>query len=296
VGQVLLLCFLVTFCSFTVFGRPLIAHLIAAIEDLWEILTQYWRFVSSLARAQLDSGGSWESGYSLGMLGETLLRSLILLGLSLSIGAAIGLPLGVISGRSRGALFTLLSSMLTLVGVVMPSFLLGLLVIVLLVRGVYVRFGVQLVSMDMTVDPLDARRLLPLAFVLGARPASYIARIVAVGVSEAYDEAYVYTARAKGLSERVVMWRHVFPNVTRSFITSLIASLRLCLSSTMVAEWLFNWPGIGRALLMAMRRGEADTVSLLLLCLALLLFLFEKAARLAILRLDPTSRGPEVPR
>jgi len=61
----------------------------------------------------------------------------------------------------------------------------------------------------------------------------------------------------------------------------------------MVAEWLFNWPGIGRALLMAMRRGEADTVSLLLLCLALLLFLFEKAARLAILRLDPTSRGQE---
>jgi ABC-type dipeptide/oligopeptide/nickel transport system permease component len=64
----------------------------------------------------------------------------------------------------------------------------------------------------------------------------------------------------------------------------------------MVVEWLFNWQGMGLALILAIQRGEPHTVSWLLLLLAMMLFLLEKATRMAIAKVDPTTSGPEVPR
>lgn len=295
-GQIALLAFLVSFCSFAIFSRPVLVHLLRALDAFGDAVAHYFKFVGALLSSGPGQSSVWGGQAITRLVMQAFPRSLLLIFLSLSIAVALGLPLGVASGRSRGALFSFLSSIVTLLGVVMPSFLLGLLVIVLLVRGVYVRFGVQLVSMDITVNPLDPRRILPLAFVLGARPASYIARIVAASVTEAYEQAYIYTARGKGLSERAVTWRHIFPNVFRPFISALLASLRLSLSSMVVAEWLFNWPGLGQSLLLAMRKGEAQTVSVLLLLLALLLFAGDKLAHVAVLKVDPTSSGVEMPR
>src|SRR5690606_22592169 len=102
----------------------------------------------------------------------------------------------------------------------------------------------------------DRHLILPV-LVLAARPIAQVARLTYVRVSAALDEDYVRTAHAKGLRPRGVWGVHIAPSAASTSLTAMGTSLRFSLSSLPVVEYMFGWPGAGRALLSMLRSGQA---------------------------------------
>ena len=148
----------------------------------------------------------------------------------------ISIPLGVIAGTHRGTLIDNAASIVALLGISLPSFVIGPML-------VYV-FAVKLgwVAPSGRFDWSDI--ILP-AFTLGAALSAILTRMVRSSVIEEMGEDYVRTARAKGLSERTVVYKHVLKNGLIPVVTILGLQLGVLLAGAIITEKIFGWPGLG---------------------------------------------------
>ena len=155
---------------------------------------------------------------------------------ALLIAVAIAIPLGVIAGKKRGTLTDNAVSVFALLGISLPSFVIGPML-------VYV-FAVKLgwLSPSGRFDWSDI--VLP-AFTLGAALSAILTRMVRSSVIEELGEDYVRTARAKGLSERKVVYKHVLKNGLIPVVTILGLQLGILLAGAIITEKIFGWPGLG---------------------------------------------------
>jgi peptide/nickel transport system permease protein len=152
------------------------------------------------------------------------------------IAVSIAIPLGVIAGKNRGTWIDNALSVIALVGISLPSFVIGPML-------VYV-FAVKLgwVAPSGRFDWSDI--ILP-AFTLGAALSAILTRMVRSSVIEELNEGYVRTARAKGLSERTVVYKHVLKNGLIPVVTVLGLQLGVLLAGAIITEKIFGWPGLG---------------------------------------------------
>jgi ABC-type dipeptide/oligopeptide/nickel transport system permease component len=152
------------------------------------------------------------------------------------IAVSIAIPLGVIAGRNRGTWLDNLLSVFALVGISLPSFVIGPML-------VYV-FAVKLgwLAPSGRFDVTDI--ILP-AVTLGAALSAILTRMVRSSVIEEMNEGYVRTARAKGLSERTVVYKHVLKNGLIPVVTVLGLQLGVLLAGAIITEKIFGWPGLG---------------------------------------------------
>lgn len=148
----------------------------------------------------------------------------------------IAIPLGVIAGTNRGTWIDNVASVLALVGISLPSFVIG----PMLVYVFAVKLG--LLAPSGRFDWSDI--LLP-AFTLGAALSAILTRMVRSSVIEELNEDYVRTARAKGLSERKVIYKHVLKNGLIPVVTILGLQLGILLAGAIITEKIFGWPGLG---------------------------------------------------
>ncbi|HEY3025385.1 MAG TPA: ABC transporter permease [Pyrinomonadaceae bacterium] len=155
---------------------------------------------------------------------------------ALLIAVTIAIPLGVIAGKKRGTLTDNAVSVFALLGISLPSFVIGPML-------VYV-FAVKLrwLSPSGRFDWSDI--ILP-AFTLGAALSAILTRMVRSSVIEELGEDYVRTARAKGLSERKVVYKHVLKNGLIPVVTILGLQLGILLAGAIITEKIFGWPGLG---------------------------------------------------
>lgn len=155
---------------------------------------------------------------------------------ALLIAVAIALPLGIVAGSHRGTWIDNFSSVLALVGISLPSFVIGpMLVYVFAVR-------LEWLAPSGRLDPSDL--ILP-AVTLGAALSAILTRMVRSSVIEELGEDYVRTARAKGLSETRVLYKHVLKNGLIPVVTVLGLQLGVLLAGAIITEKIFGWPGIG---------------------------------------------------
>jgi ABC-type dipeptide/oligopeptide/nickel transport system permease component len=149
---------------------------------------------------------------------------------------AIAIPLGVVAGKNRGTLLDNLLSVIALVGISLPSFVIGPMLVYL--------FAVKLgwLAPSGRFDWSDI--ILP-AFTLGAALSAILTRMVRSSVIEELSEGYVRTARAKGLSERAVVYKHVLKNGLIPVVTVLGLQLGVLLAGAIITEKIFGWPGLG---------------------------------------------------
>src|ERR1041384_2991791 len=156
------------------------------------------------------------------------------------IAVLIAIPLGVIAGRNRGTIVDNLASVVALLGISLPSFVIGPML-------VYI-FAVKLrwLSPSGRFDWSDI--ILP-AFTLGAALSAILTRMVRSSVIEELGEDYVRTARAKGLSERKVVYKHVLKNGLIPVVTILGLQLGVLLAGAIITEKIFSWQGLGLLLL-----------------------------------------------
>ena len=148
----------------------------------------------------------------------------------------IAIPLGVIAGTHRGSWIDNVASVVALVGISLPSFVIG----PMLVYIFAVKLG--LLAPSGRFDWSDI--LLP-AFTLGAALSAILTRMVRSSVIEELGEDYVRTARAKGLSERKVIYKHVLKNGLIPVVTILGLQLGVLLAGAIITEKIFGWPGLG---------------------------------------------------
>jgi peptide/nickel transport system permease protein len=155
---------------------------------------------------------------------------------ALLVAVAVAVPLGVVAGTNRGRWVDNSLSVVALVGISLPSFVVGPLLI-------YV-FAVWLGWLDPSGRFGWSSIILP-AFTLGLALSALLTRMVRSSVIEELGEDYVRTARAKGLSERKVVYKHVLKNGLIPVVTILGLQLGVLLAGAIITEKIFNWPGLG---------------------------------------------------
>jgi len=155
---------------------------------------------------------------------------------ALLFAVAIAIPLGVFAGTHRGTLLDNAASVIALLGISLPSFVIGPMLVYL--------FAVKLgwLAPSGRFDWSDI--ILP-AFTLGAALSAILTRMVRSSVIEELGEDYVRTARAKGLSERKVIYKHVLKNGLIPVVTILGLQLGVLLAGAIITEKIFGWPGLG---------------------------------------------------
>lgn len=187
---------------------------------------------------------------------------------ALLIGIAISLPAGVASALHRGRWADRTLSVLSLVGLSFPNFALGPILILLF----SIRLGWLPVSGtgSLSDSPISwlAHLVLP-AVTLGLSLAAILTRMVRTAMLEELGQDYIRTARAKGLTERAVLYRHALPNALIPILTVLGLQFGSLLSGAIVTETIFSWPGIGRLTLSAISNRDYALVQGSLLAVGL---------------------------
>lgn len=156
------------------------------------------------------------------------------------VAIGIALPLGVLAGSRQNSLIDNFASLFALLGISLPTFVVGpFLVYIFAVRlGIFSPTG--------SLYPEDI--VLP-AFTLGAALSAILTRMIRSSVIEELGEDYVRTARAKGVSERMVLYKHVLKNGLIPVVTILGLQLGVLLAGAIITERIFNWQGLGLLLL-----------------------------------------------
>lgn len=159
---------------------------------------------------------------------------------SMIVAIGIALPLGVLAGTNKNGLIDNSASFIALLGISLPTFVIGpFLVYIFAVKLGWFRPGGSLYPEDI---------ILP-AVTLGAALSAILTRMIRSSVIEELGEDYVRTARAKGLSERTVVYKHVLKNGLIPVVTILGLQLGVLLAGSIITEKIFSWQGLGLLLL-----------------------------------------------
>ena len=220
-----------------------IAHMRRLLGLDRPLLTQYVDFLGAIPRG--DFGISLrEKRPAMPMVLEHLWPATVeLSAAALLLSTLLAIPLGVISATRRNRAADHLSRIASLFLQSMPSFWLGLMLILL--------FAVQLQGLLPAYGSGSLRHLILPAVTLAAAPLAQNVRLIRSGMLEVLQQDYVRTARAKGVLERGVIYRHALRNAAIPVITVTGLSLGFMLSGTVVIETVFSWPGMGRLIVQA---------------------------------------------
>ncbi|WP_433445224.1 ABC transporter permease [Nonomuraea sp. CA-141351] len=272
------------------------------------ILTQCARFLGDLLR--LDLGSSFYGGNSIvGLLGGALPATIELTLASMVIAVLLGVVTGVIAALRRGSWIDTATRTAATVSFSLPWFALG--VIGIVVFGVWLRWlpvigrlpsslayhpTTNFVLLDAILQnrpelvwPWVQHLILP-ATTLALSMAGFITRIVRASVLEVLGDDFVRTARMKGLTEGVVVRKHVLGNSWLPIVTVLGLQFGSLLGGSMITETVFSYPGVGNLLVDGVLQRDYPVVQGAALAIALLFTLVNAAVDLFYLVLDPRLR------
>jgi peptide/nickel transport system permease protein len=245
----------------------------------------------------------WLRGIATGELGKSyryelpaweLIRPLLPVTLELSvlsilISVLLGVPTGVISAIRQDSSLDYVLRVLSLAGLSMPSFWLAMVMILALVAW----FG--WIPPMTYVSPAQDLRLHVLQFLLpalavGYRSSALIMRITRSALLEVLREDYIRTARAKGQSARIVVWRHALKNAMLPIVTVIGIEFAFMIGGLVVTETVFNLPGVARFLVQAILWRDYPMVQNLVMFIAIVVILSNLAVDLLYGVLDPRVR------
>lgn len=206
---------------------------------------QYGLFLRDLATGRLTSLHSHEA--VLPLLARRFGRTLELTFAAMTIAIAIAVPAGAFSAVRAGTAPDHAAMALALLGVSMPTFWLGPLLILL--------FAFRLNWLPVSGADEPGAWILP-AFTLGSGLAAVLARMTRASMMEVLPMEFVTAARARGIPERSVLYRHALRNALMPVVTLLGLQFGALLSGSLITEEIFGWPGLGREVVGAVRARD----------------------------------------
>jgi peptide/nickel transport system permease protein len=201
----------------------------------------------------------------------------------------VGVPSGVVSARHHNTTTDQALMSVALIGISIPNFLLGLLLILTFSVGLG-WFPVAGYS-PLEYGWLKTLRSLTLpAFSLGLVQSALIARIARSTMLDVLREQFITAGRAKGLAENVVVYKHALKNAMIATVTVIGISFAILISGSVVVEQVFNIPGLGRLIISAVLRRDYPVIQGVVLCIAAVYMLVNLAIDLSYLLFDPRVR------
>jgi len=241
---------------------------------------QWWDYMRGLLHADL--------GHSLYMhrpVGELLIERLPasaeLALLSLLIAVTLALPLGLIAATRRGSGWDWLSSSFSLLGIAIPNFVFGPLLILL--------FSIWLGWLPVSGREQGLSIVLP-ALTLGTAMAAILSRMLRSSLLEVLGEDFIRSARARGLHPLRVLFRHALNNAMLPLITLLGLQLGGLLAGAVITETVFDWPGIGRLTIEAIQRRDYPLLQGCVLFISLVYVLINLLTDMTYRFIDPRIR------
>lgn len=273
------------------------------------LIEQYWEYVSGLAR--LDLGSSFLSGRDVTTDFLQRFPATIELTVAAMIFAlSLGIPLGMLTAKRRGTWIDGTGTALSLIGISIPIFFLGLMLKWLFAiqwpilpdsgRIDLIMYYIPRVTNFMTIDAILAgewgglvdavRHLILPGVALGTIPLAIIMRVTRASVIDVLNEDYVRTANAKGLRSNVVDSRHVLRNALLPVVTVIGLQLGLLLGGAILTETIFGWGGVGKWIYDAVVNNDYQVIQSGVLLLAMIFILVNLAVDVSYAYLNPRIR------
>jgi peptide/nickel transport system permease protein len=243
-------------------------------------LVQYWRFLRGAVQGNF--GESLRHGQpAMRLVLERLPATFELAGAAMLIALCVAIPAGILSAVRRNTASDYCSTVVALLGQSMPTFWLGIMLI--LVFSVWLR-----------VLPSSGRgdleHLLLPAVTLGLFTTARMMRLTRSGMLEVLGQDYIRTARAKGLGEPPVVWKHALRNAAVPIVTIAGLELGALLGGSVVTETIFAWPGVGRLSVQAIYNRDYPVVQAAVFVLATTFVVVNLLVDLVYTSLDPRIR------
>ena len=247
------------------------------LEWLWQIVT------GDLGKSYRYELPAWE------LIKPLLPVTLELAGLAIVISVLLGVPTGVISAVRQDSGLDYVLRVVSLAGLSMPSFWLGMVIILACVAWL------GWIPPMTYVGPTENFRLHAVQFLLpalavGYRSSALIMRITRSALLEVLREDYVRTAQAKGQSPRVVVWRHALQNAMLPVVTVIGIEFAFMIGGLVVTESVFNLPGVARFLVEAIQWRDYPMVQNIVMFIAIVVILANLAVDMLYGVLDPRVR------
>ena len=241
------------------------------------VYEQYVIYLSNLFHGDLGVSFRTQRPVSAEII-RTLPATIELSSAAISIALLLGIPMGVASALRPRTLLDSAFTMLAVFGISMPGFFLGLLLMLL--------FSSQLGWLPPTGRGGLQHLILP-AFTLGLPYVASFARITRSNMLDVLVEDYVRTARAKGLSQRIVVYRHALINAAIPLITLLGIYFGRLMGGAVIVETIFAWPGMGRYMIDAIGQRDIYVVQGCILVFAAAIVIVNLVVDLLYGLLDP---------
>jgi ABC-type dipeptide/oligopeptide/nickel transport system permease component len=201
-------------------------------------IVQYWYFMTSLFQGDLGKSFYYQTPV-MSLYMDRLPNSLLLAFVAMALSLAIGIPAGILASVQVGGFWDGFGKLFTLLGLSLPSFLVGLVLILV--------FSVYLGWLPSSGAGTPLHLIMP-AFALGWYFAASHMRLTRSSMLEVLNSEYIKLAKLKGLPQRLIIAKHAFKNALIPVLTLAGINLVIMVNVAVVVETVFAWPGIGRLL------------------------------------------------
>lgn len=266
---------------------------------------QYFNWISRVVQG--DFGTSLQTNEPvLPVIWEKLKATIELAVFAVILGTVIGVTAGVISAVKRDSIFDSAAMLVSLMGISMPVFWMGILLIIVFSVSLDLLPVSGMVSFSTIITPVTgfplldavltgnwsavrdllAHLILP-AITLGLTPAALIARTTRASMLEVINEDYVKAGLARGLTFNQTLWRHIMRNAMIPVVTVIGLEIGVYLGGSIVTETVFSWPGLGRYMIDAIYANDYPVVQGAVLIYAFIVVMVSLCVDLTYSALDP---------
>ncbi|GIU99894.1 MAG: ABC transporter permease [Actinomycetota bacterium] len=264
------------------------------------ILVQFGRYMADTFRLEFGDSFIYQGQKVSEVIGQRMWPTILLVGTSTIASIAIGLLIGIWGGWRRGTWFDYGSLGFTLFVYAMPEFWFGMLVLMAFAGGVgpfpsifptggYETVGADLTGFAHVIDVLN-HMVLPFSVLTIAYLGEY-AIIMRNSLIDVMADDFVVTARAKGVREKQVLWRHVVPNALLPTWTITMLSLGFVFGGAITIEYVFSWPGLGWLTVQAIEAKDYAVLQTLFLIFSAAVIVANLIADVTYMYLDPRVRA-----
>src|SRR5918999_1528114 len=244
------------------------------------LIVQYWDFLTDILHADFGTSHFLERP-ARDLLLERFPATLQLAGMAFLLSLIIGVPLGVLSAVKRDTFVDTFGKFFATLGIATPNFWIAIMLIMLFCSILGWLFTYGRGGLDHLVLP---------AFVLGWSAMAGMVRLGRSSMLEVLDSEYVKFARIKGLTERLVIYKHALKNAIIPVLTFGGVSFAALLNGSIVIEVVFAWPGLGRLMLDSIRERDTNVILATILTAGFLYILLATIVDVLYAYVDPRIR------
>ncbi|NHN31729.1 ABC transporter permease [Paenibacillus agricola] len=251
--------------------------LIAALGLDQPMYIQYLKYMSNLLQGDFGTSFRYKAA-ALPIVLERLPATFELAIASMVVATVISVPLGILSATKRNSFLDVGITGIAVLGKAMPSFWLGIMLILL--------FSVTMSFFPVSGHGTFAHLVLP-AITLGTGIAAEMTLLIRSSMLEILSQDYIRTARSKGVTEQIVIYKHAFRNSLIPVITIMSLQTSLLIGGTLITETIFSWPGMGQLVIQAVNARDMSIVQAAVFVISILVIFSNLLADLIYRYLDP---------